>query len=205
MDAIVRPPLPSMLPEALPNSRAPAPRALPRLLATSGPSATLSSSADFPGHGYTAYLLRRFRGGTRRASPVAAPRVLVTVPSLPPRRRGVAASAGLRRSLLPSRGQDTLGLRAWRFRGYLCVHSRYGPATRSPSFRWLGRWAPGFGFPPPCHPSSGRLALCSRRPTSSARHVCLRSHLLRQNPVLVILPLNSLRRVTIARPAGLLG
>jgi hypothetical protein len=42
---------------------------------------------------------------------VAAPRVLVTVPSLPPRRRGVAASARLRRSLLPSRGQDTLGLR----------------------------------------------------------------------------------------------
>ena len=31
-------------------------------------------------------MLRRFRGGTRRASPVAR-RVLVTVPSLPPRRR----------------------------------------------------------------------------------------------------------------------
>ena len=93
-----------------------APRALPRLLATSGPSATLSSSADFPGAPVIRpTLLRRFRGGTRRASPVAAPRVLVTVPSLPPRRRGVAASARLRRSLLPSRGQDTLGLRSLAF------------------------------------------------------------------------------------------
>ena len=36
---------------------------------------------------------------------------------------------------------------AWRFRGYLCVHSGYGPATRSPSFRWLRRWAPGVRFP----------------------------------------------------------
>ena len=40
---------------------------------------------------------------------MAAPRVLVTVPSLSPRRRGVVASARLRRSLLPSRGQDALG------------------------------------------------------------------------------------------------
>jgi hypothetical protein len=93
-----------------------APRALPRLLATSGPSATLSSSADFPGAPVIRpTLLRRFRGGTRRASPVAAPRVLVTVPSLPPRRRGIAASARLRCSLLPSRGQDTLGLRSLAF------------------------------------------------------------------------------------------
>ena len=81
-----------------------------------GPVRPLSSSADFPGAPVIRpTLLRRFRGGTRRASPVAAPRVLVTVPSLPPRRRGVAASARLRRSLLPSRGQDTLGLRGLAF------------------------------------------------------------------------------------------
>jgi hypothetical protein len=44
-----------------------------------------------------------------------AVRVLVTVPSLPPRRTGGAASARLRRSLLPSRGHDTLGLRSLAF------------------------------------------------------------------------------------------
>src|SRR5438876_8629075 len=49
-----------------------APRALPRLLATSGPSATLSPSAAFPGKPVIRPTqLRRFRGGTRRASPVA--------------------------------------------------------------------------------------------------------------------------------------
>jgi hypothetical protein len=65
-----------------------APRALPRLRATPGPSATLSPSAHFPGTlviGRT--ILRRFRGGTRRASPVAR-RVLVPVASLSPRRSG---------------------------------------------------------------------------------------------------------------------
>ena len=49
-------------------------------------SATLSSSADFPvSPVIRPTLLRRFRAGTRRASPVAQ-HVLVTVLSLPPRR-----------------------------------------------------------------------------------------------------------------------
>src|SRR5262249_32472026 len=88
-----------------------APRALPRLLARAGPSATLSSSADFPGTPVIRPPLpRRFRGGTRRVSPLAR-RVLVTVPSLAPRRRGAAASARLRRSLLPSRRKHALSLR----------------------------------------------------------------------------------------------
>src|SRR5438128_3188645 len=61
-----------------------APRALPRLIALTGPSATLSSSADFPGAPVIRpTLFRRFRGGTRRASPGAG-RVLVTVLSLTP-------------------------------------------------------------------------------------------------------------------------
>ena len=111
-----------------------APRALPRLLATPGPSVTLSSAAHFPGAlviGPPCF--RRFRRGTRRASPVAR-RVLVTVPSLPPRRRGPAASTRLRPALLPSCASQALGLReSAHCRGYPCVHSRYGPATRSPS------------------------------------------------------------------------
>src|SRR5262245_12304188 len=63
-----------------------APRTLLRFLATPDPAATLSSSADFPVSPVIwPTLLRRFRAGTRRASPVAQ-HVLVTVPSLPPRR-----------------------------------------------------------------------------------------------------------------------
>ena len=63
-------------------------RALPRLLATPSPSATLSSATHFPGALVIGQrVLRRFRGGTRRVSPVAR-RVLVPVPSLPPRRSG---------------------------------------------------------------------------------------------------------------------
>ena len=63
-----------------------APRALPRFLATADPSVTFSPSAHFPGSLVIAWTwLRRFRGGARKASPVAR-RVLVTVPSLSPRR-----------------------------------------------------------------------------------------------------------------------
>src|SRR5882724_11864052 len=65
-----------------------APRALPRFVATPDPSATLSPSADFPGPPVIRPTwLRRFRGGTRRASPVARC-VFVTVLSFraPPER-----------------------------------------------------------------------------------------------------------------------
>src|ERR1700733_13327513 len=63
-----------------------APRTLLRFIATTDPAATLSSSTDFPvSPVIRPTLLRRFRAGTRRASPVAW-HVLVTVLSLPPRR-----------------------------------------------------------------------------------------------------------------------
>jgi hypothetical protein len=63
-----------------------APRTLLRFIATADPAATLSSSAVFPvSPVIRPTLLRRFRAGTRRASPVAQ-HVLVTVLSLPPRR-----------------------------------------------------------------------------------------------------------------------
>jgi hypothetical protein len=62
---------------------------------------------------------------------------------------------------------------ALRFRGYLCVHSRYGPATRSHPLRWFRRWAPGARFPSPL-PSKlrGPLALVpvGLPPTE---HLCL--------------------------------
>jgi hypothetical protein len=123
-----------------------APRALPRFLATTSPSATLSSSADFPGSPVIRPTwLRSLLGGTRRASPVAR-RVLVTVLSLPPRRSAsslrpdCADACGLRPPVVGSAS------RASHFRGHLCVHSRYGPVTRSPPSRWLCRWASGHRF-----------------------------------------------------------
>src|SRR6202008_3866598 len=79
-----------------------APPALPGFIAIADPSATLSPSAHFPGSpviGPT--LLQRFRAGARRASPVAW-HVLVIVPSLPPRRSGIAVSVRFRLPMLPS-------------------------------------------------------------------------------------------------------
>ena len=79
-----------------------APRALPRLNATTNPSVTLSPSIDFPVEPVIrSTLLRRFRAGTRRASPVAR-HVLATVLSLPPRRSEGAASVRFRLPMLPS-------------------------------------------------------------------------------------------------------
>jgi hypothetical protein len=147
MDAFTRSPLPSMLSEALPNSRAPSLQwHYPLSFATAGPSATLSPSAPFPGVvviGRT--WLRRFRDGTRRASPVAR-RVLAIVPSLSPRQSGTPHQSGCDAPccLRPPVAGSASG--AHHFRGHLCVHSRYGPMTRSPSHRWVGRWAPGSWF-----------------------------------------------------------
>src|SRR5271167_2800484 len=61
-----------------------APRTLLRFIANTDPSATLSPSTDFPGSPVIrSTLLRRFRAGTRRVSPVAR-HVLATVLPLPP-------------------------------------------------------------------------------------------------------------------------
>ena len=107
-----------------------APRALPRLTATPGPSATLSSATHFPGALVIGQrVLRGFRPGTRRASPVAR-RVLAPVLSLsprrsdPPRQPACRGPCCLRPPIKDSASGTSL------FRGYLCVHSRYGPGTR---------------------------------------------------------------------------
>ena len=105
--------------------------------------------------------LRRFCGGTRRASPGAG-RVLVTVPSLTPRRRGTAASDSLRQSLLPSREKQTLGLRGFDFRGYPYVKPLRSLTLRpGDSLTILPMaWSMGFGFPLHCHPSYGASGSC---------------------------------------------
>jgi hypothetical protein len=96
-----------------------APGALPPFLATAGPSATLSPSAPFP---FVVVIgrtwLRRFRGGTRRASPVAR-RVLVIVPSLitPPEWPPRASAGGAPYCLRPTEAGSASGVAT--FRGHL--------------------------------------------------------------------------------------
>src|SRR5215469_13328013 len=59
-----------------------------------------------------------------------------------------AASVSLRRSILPSLYDRELGPWGLAFRGHLCVHSRYGPMTRSPSQEWLCQSTSFASFPP---------------------------------------------------------
>ncbi len=102
------------------------PRPLRRFIAITNPSATLPPSTHFPGSpviGST--LLRRFRAGASRVSPVAW-RVLVTVLSLSPRRSEVAVSVRFRLPMLPSPYGCGLGPR---------IHSLSRPLPRSLSLR----------------------------------------------------------------------
>ena len=108
----VIPPVPSVLLESLPSSRAPLLHghyAASQL--TTCPSATLSSSTVF----LVWPVIRLpcsaiFLGGTRRASPVAR-YVLVTVLSLPPRRSGMSPRSARDMSccLRPERGGSASG------------------------------------------------------------------------------------------------
>src|SRR5579863_1773431 len=138
------------------------PRALPRFLATTGPSSTLSSSADFPGSPVIRPTwLRRFLVGTRRASPVAR-RILATVLSLPPRwsKLPLQPSCVSPCCLRPPVGGSAS--RARHFRGHLCVHFRYGPVTCSPSNEGFVDGLQSLGFPLPCHPSYGAYGFYPR-------------------------------------------
>ena len=59
------------------------------------------------------------------------------------------------------------------FRGHLCVHSRYGPVTRSPSHGWLCRWASEYSVSLlPAIQATGSLALTLARLTL-AEHTSL--------------------------------
>src|SRR5262249_43401982 len=150
-----------------------APRALPRFRATTGPSATLSSSADFP----VLPVIRPtqlppFRVGTRRASPVARC-VLVVVPSLttPPERP--AASTGLRRAVQPSPYSCGLGLRGYALSGPPRVHWRYGPngSHLPPGEGRRGASGPS-GSLPPALPATG-LPILTPTGLTPAEHTSL--------------------------------
>src|SRR5262249_27100647 len=119
-----------------------------------GPSATLSSSTAFPGTPVIRpTLLRRFRNGTRGLLQ------LPDVSCVPCRRSHPAGGAPPRQPDCdgPSclRAINTRSASGPFSRGYPCVHSRYGPATRSHPSDGSVDGLQSFGLPPPCHPSYG--------------------------------------------------
>lgn len=128
-----------------------APRTLLRFPATMDPSDALSPSAVFPVYPVMRLtFLRRFLSRARRASPVAR-RVLVTVLPLPPRRRDLPHQPFCERSCCLRRKPSGSASGACPFRGYLCVHFRCGPVTRSPALSWLHDGLQVIDFSPPCH------------------------------------------------------
>ena len=150
-----------------------APRALPRLDATAGPSATLSPSADFPGSPVIRPTwLRRFRGGTRRASPVARC-VLVTVPSLPPRRSVPPRQPACDGPCCLRPHGCGLGLRGFALSGppLRSLSLRPGDSPTIPRMT-VSMGFRTFGFPPACHPSYGASALTPAGLTP-AEHISL--------------------------------
>ena len=160
MDVFVISSLPSVLSENRQQQGAFAPRALPRFRATTRPSATLSPSVHFPvSPVIEPTLLRRFRAGARRASPVARP-VLVIVPPLPPRRSGSAVSIRFRPPMLPSPSGCRLGLRTYALSRPLARSLALRPDdSRSPQGDPVDRLRK-FGFPPPRYPSYGAPDSC---------------------------------------------
>jgi len=148
-----------------------APRALPRFDTTTSPSATLSSSADFPVLPVIRPIqLPPFRVGTRRVSPVAR-RILVIVPSLttPPERP--AASIGLRQAVLPSPSRLRARPSGLHLRGHLAftiVTARQLALTRGEVVEGLQT----FGFPPACPPATG-LPILTPAGLAPAGHISL--------------------------------
>jgi hypothetical protein len=148
MDAIVRTPLPSMSSEALPNSRAP-------LLRGRYPASSLVRAHPPPSRRRPLSRVRRLCGLPCSADFAAGRGGLLQVPDVswsPCRRSHPAGGA-------PPRQPDCGGpccLRAKskrsasgapHFRGYPCVHSRYGPVTRGHPSRWRRRWVSERRFP----------------------------------------------------------
>ena len=95
--------------------------------------------------GYTAYLAppisRRDQEGF--SSCFARP-CHHAVATTPPKRAVASVSCAGSCCLRPTVAGSASGIP--HFRGHLCVHFRYGLMTRSPSFRWLCRWASSICF-----------------------------------------------------------
>jgi len=114
----------------------------------------------FPGcSSYTASLLRRFRDGTRRASPVAL-RVLAIVLSLLTPPEWIAASVRCDHPCCLRRTVAGSASGAIHFRGHICVHFRYGPMAHCHPKDDLVDRLQRFGFLPPCYPSYEASDFC---------------------------------------------
>src|SRR5438876_11948707 len=112
MGAVVMSPLPPVLPEEVQNSRAPSLHghypACPLLRARPPPSRLRPTSRREPVIRATGF--RRFRGRTRRASPVARC-VLLNVTALQTPSEHLAATASEWAAMLPSRNYRSLSVR----------------------------------------------------------------------------------------------
>jgi len=149
LGALVLSPLPP-IPQKSSTQQGPfAPQACPRFIAPTDPSAPLASSVDFPvDRFYTLPCFRRFRGGTRRAAPVAA-RVLVPRLSLPPRRSGPPRQPDCDGPCCLRLHGCRLGRRGFSLSGPPVRALALRPGDSPPSRRWGGREASEGWFPVP--------------------------------------------------------
>ena len=115
----------------------------------------------------------RFRGGRRRASPVAW-RVLVTVLPLSRRRSRVSCQPAYDPRCCLHSTETGSASGASTFRGYLCIRLRCGPVTRNRPFDDYVDGLQVIGFPPPCHPSYQASGSCPGRDSFPAEHASLR-------------------------------
>ena len=148
MGAFIISPLPPLVDEGVANSRVPSLHGhypASSLLRTPPPPSRLQPTSRSP----------RLYGLPSSANFSTGRGGLLQLPdaSLSPCRRSHPAGAVRRLSqTAPSHAAFALPVAgsasgALHFRGHLCVHFRYSPVTRSPSQRWLCRWASGIQFP----------------------------------------------------------
>jgi hypothetical protein len=160
MDAIVRTPLPAMFSEALPNSRAPS-------LRGRYPASSLLRAHPPPSRRRPLSRGNRLYGLPSSAGFAAGRGGLLQLPDVSCvlcRRPHPAGGASSRQPEcdVPCclRARNRRSASEIVFRGYPCVHSRYGPATRSHPSDGSADGLQSFGCLPPCHPSYGASGSC---------------------------------------------
>src|SRR5262245_63681895 len=167
MGAIVRPPLPSMLSETLPNSRAPSLRGVTPLPRSCGPIRHPLVVSRFPGGtGYTAYpappISRRDEEGFSIDPTCPGDRAVARTP--PEGSRRVSQTATLPAALAQKARAQPPGLGSFEATPAF-THITARPLAHHPS-DGLVDGLQGFGFLPRCHPSYGTSGSCLGGSTS---------------------------------------